>query len=194
MTDSTAVHAATESLLAKEDEAFGAGLPAGGRKPYAGTTGRGGSDASREVRGEQDANGTSANRQHAVMSALAGAGAMGLTIRELGQHLQVKPGDSTPSSVLSILHGSGDIARLATVRRNRQSVYVLPKFVDGRAVAKHGGKRTKGALNLTSDEIRQVEAFTARAAQQSPDKPFTITSASAKALAAILKRSLGEVR
>lgn len=182
------------SIEATEDEAFGTGLPAGGRKPYAGTTGLGGSAASREIRAEQDENGTSGSRQHAVMSALEIAGPQGLTIRELGIRLAVKPGESTPSSVLSILHGSGDIARLATVRRNRQSVYVLPQFVDGRAVAKHGGKRTKGTLNMTPDEIRLVEQFSARAKGQPSDKPFMITPASAKALASILVRALGEVR
>lgn len=179
---------------AQIDDAFEQNLPRGGRKPYAGTTGLGGSDASREVRAEADANGTSGARQRAVISALTERGALGLTIRELGAHLQVKAGDSTPSSVLSILHGSGDIARLATVRRNRQSVYVMPQFVEGRAVAKHGGKVRKGSLNMTADEIRLVEQFAERAKAQSPDKPFAISSASAKALAAILTRALGEVR
>lgn len=193
---STEIHRLTEATVpvAQADDAFGAGLPAGGRKPYAGTTGLGGSDASREVRAEADANGTSSARQRAVMSALSNSGALGMTIRELGQHLAVKPGDSTPSSVLSILHGSGDIARLATVRRNRQSVYVLPEFVNGRAVAKHGGRVRKGSLNMTPDEIRLVEQFVDRAKAQASDKPFAISSASAKALAAILSRSLGEVR
>lgn len=180
--------------VAQVDESFGAGLPAGGVKPYAGTTGRGGSDASREVRAEADESGLSGARQIAVMSALEQRGPMGITIRELGLHLAVKPGDSTPSSTLSVLHKANKVVRLATVRRNRQSVYVLPQFVEGRAVAKHGGRITKGTLNLSADEARLVEQFVAHIATKPSDSLFTMKSTSAKVIASILTRALGEVR
>lgn len=197
--NSTEVHRLTEEFLMNEqhptveaDEAFGTGLPAGGRKPYAGTSGRGGSQASADQRALEDATGITGARQHAVISALGNAGAMGLTWRELAAKEGWHHGQAT--GALSTLHKAGDIVRLATVKRGRSSVYVLKQFVDSRAVARHGGKTTAGALNLTTAQISLIEAFETRAKGQPSDKPMVISAGSAKALAAILKMALGEVR
>lgn len=190
-----------EAPQAPQDEAFSAGLSKAAL-PYGGTSGLGGSDASREARLESDRSGETLRDQRATLTMLGEAGAIGLTIRELGQRLS-RPErpvhHGMASSVLSVLHKDGKIARLATVRRGRQSVYVDNEHVNGRAVAKHGGKgavqsgATKG-LTLNQAESALATQFIARARAQSPDKPMWVSAQSARALADLLERALGQVR
>jgi len=115
--------------------------------PYAGTSGWSCSDTSRERAQTQDANGTTADRQTAVLQLLAYYRDSGLTWKELANLTGWHHGQA--SGVLSVLHKVGKIARLLE-NRNRCAVYVLPQCVNGRDVATQGRKR------LSDDERRAV--------------------------------------
>jgi hypothetical protein len=103
--------------------------------PYNGTSGWSGSDTSRERAERNDADGTTGKNQKRTLQWLARCGREGVTWQELADVYEWHHG--VASGVLSVLHKSGDIARLSE-RRNRCAVYVLPQFVDGRDVASHG--------------------------------------------------------
>lgn len=103
--------------------------------PYAGTSGWAGSDTSRERALEADRTGVTGRRQQAVLAFLEGAGPWGVTWAELADVLEIHHGSA--SGVLSVLHKTGHVARLA-VRRGRCKVYVLPAYVNGRDVEAHG--------------------------------------------------------
>lgn len=100
--------------------------------PYAGTSGWKGSEASRDRAIEDDADGTTGKRQKQTLVALGEAGIRGLTWKELSEITGWHHGQS--SGCLSVLHLENMVARL-TERRNRCSIYVLPAFVNGRAIA-----------------------------------------------------------
>ena len=102
-------------------------------KPYAGTSGWRGSEASRDRVIEDDNNGTTGMRQKETLNALYNRGEYGFTWKELGELFNWHAGQS--SGCLSVLHLEGMVARL-TEKRNRCSVYVLPKFVNGRNITK----------------------------------------------------------
>lgn len=104
--------------------------------PYAGTSGWSGSDASRERALKADTSGQTKNRRKQAMAALRKAGVHGMTYQELGAMFDWHHGTST--GVLSVLHKSGEIARLSKQKRNGCSVYMLPEHLYGRATAPHG--------------------------------------------------------
>ena len=104
--------------------------------PYAGTSGWSGSSTSKARAVTADASGVTASREKYTLSALRSAGARGLTYQELGSIFGWHHGKS--SGVLSCLHKTDQICRLADERRNRCAVYVIPQHVQGRPVASHG--------------------------------------------------------
>lgn len=117
--------------------------------PYAGTSGHSGGATSAERAAREDSDGTTAGRQHETLKTLAYWEANGITWKELAGENNWHHGQS--SSVLSVLHKVGKIARL-TERRQKCFVYVLPEYVNGRETQEHGRKRQV----LTDLEQRQV--------------------------------------
>lgn len=97
--------------------------------PYAGTSGHSGSDTSERRARSEDGDGTTTARQSETLRRLRDAGPDGMTWHDLADALGWHHGQA--SGVLSVLHRSGLIARLAA-SRNRCKIYVLPMFVDGR--------------------------------------------------------------
>jgi len=113
------------------------------------TTGWSGSDTSHErATGERD-DGTVARRQQQTLVSLTRVGSDGLTWRELGERQGWHHGQA--SSVLSVLHKEGRIARLV-LRRDRCHVYVLTDHVNEREVQPHGGRGTGRVAALVEAE------------------------------------------
>lgn len=128
--------------------------------PYAGTSGWSGSDTSRERAVAEDSNGTTTDRQRRVLGYLRNAGLEGLTWKELAEYMHWHHGSA--SGVLSVLHKEGHIARLATQRRHRCAVYVLPEYVQGRATAAQGRSKpdaAPGPLALTDAERKALQGL-----------------------------------
>jgi hypothetical protein len=105
--------------------------------PYAGTSGWSGSSTSRARAVRDDESGETSWRQSAALWALYESGTRGLTWKELGEKMGWHHGKA--SSVLSVLHQGGRIARLTEVR-DRCKVYTHGEYVDGREVESHGRK------------------------------------------------------
>ena len=99
--------------------------------PYSGTSGWSGSDSSEERERVQDADGTTGKRQLAALTFLASRFYLGATWKELADALGLHHGSA--SGVLSVLHKTDRICRLRATR-NKSKVYVLPEFVDNRAI------------------------------------------------------------
>ena len=106
--------------------------------PYAGTSGWRGSDASRDRAYREDKDGTTHKRQYETLAILASLGEYGTTFTELSRSV----GWSThkTAAVLSVLHKAERLARLKE-RRNRSSIYVDLRYVNGRESVPHGGKK-----------------------------------------------------
>lgn len=99
--------------------------------PYAGTSGWSGSETSAARARGDDKDGTTSRRQTQARSRIFEAGVEGLTWKELADQLNLHHGQA--SGVLSVLHKTGHIVRLAETR-NRCAVYVNPQFVNGRDI------------------------------------------------------------
>jgi len=106
--------------------------------PYADTSGWSGSETSKARAIAEDSDGTTSKRQKDTIKALAGAGILGLTWKELASHFGWHHGQAT--SVLSVLHLENRINRLVE-KRSRSAVYVLPEFVNERQTSPHGRKK-----------------------------------------------------
>lgn len=104
--------------------------------PYAGTSGWSGSQTSRERAEDEDRGGVTTKRQRVVLALLADRALYGITWRELAGKAEMHHGQA--SGVLSGLHKAGHVARLASERRERCAVYVLPEFVADRETASQG--------------------------------------------------------
>jgi len=107
---------------------FDDGLPV---LPYAGTSGHSGTDTSKERAINQDIKGMTAALERKVITWLELQKGRGVIWRELSDMLELHHG--TVSGVLSILHKTGYISRLKD-KRNGCKIYVLPNYVNGRAV------------------------------------------------------------
>lgn len=114
--------------------------------PYAGTSGWSGSDTSKARAVDADQSGITASRQRQTLTYLEQRGAMGATWRELADATDWHHG--TASGVLSVLHKTGAITRLA-MSRDRCKVYVLPAYVHGRRTEGHGREHTCPACGHT---------------------------------------------
>lgn len=93
------------------------------------TAGHSGSDTSRERAEHERDTGTLAERARQAITYLDAMGQRGLTVVDLREVTGLHHGQA--SSVLSVLHKAGKIARLAE-RRDRCQVYVLPEYVRDR--------------------------------------------------------------
>jgi hypothetical protein len=102
--------------------------------PYAGTSGWSGSQTSFERVKIRDESGMTAKYQKMFLVDLEVAGNAGLTSREWGLLHNLE--HQTYSSVPSVLHLGGYVARL-TQRRNRHQIYVLPQWVNDRTLSPH---------------------------------------------------------
>lgn len=99
--------------------------------PYNGSSGHSGTDTSKERADVQDKSGKTKNLQNATLELLRTKHFIGITWHELAQALNIHHG--TASGVLSNLHKGGLIVRLA-MRRGRSKIYVLPEWIEFRAV------------------------------------------------------------
>lgn len=107
-----------------------------GSFPYAGTSGYAAGSPTSEARArDEDDKGTTTQRQAETIARVRLHGHYGYTVRELRAITGWHHGQA--SSVLSVLHKDGRLARLAE-SRNRCRVYVLPEYVDGRDTEPHG--------------------------------------------------------
>ena len=102
--------------------------------PYAGTSGWSGSETSRKRAIDSDTDGTTISRQRATYEWLAQNRFFGMTWRDLSNRTGWHHGNA--SGVLSVLHKANVIVRLQE-RRHGSAVYVLPEFVNGRAISPH---------------------------------------------------------
>lgn len=107
--------------------------------PYGGTSGWSGSETSEKHATDADSDGTTAQRQTEVLSALRRHLHYGLTWKELADTYGWHHGNA--SGALSVLHKEGHIARLAEAR-GKCKVYVLPEYVGARDTEAHGRKKT----------------------------------------------------
>ena len=106
--------------------------------PYAGSSGWSGSTASRQRAFDEDSNGTTSDRQARVLDYLYSIGKPGATWLDIASKFGWHHGQA--SGVLSVLHKTGEVARLKE-RRNKCSVYVVPEFIGERITSEHGRKR-----------------------------------------------------
>ena len=106
--------------------------------------------------------GTASKRQRYILIMAERAGEKGVTVAELRDaslhHGRV-------SGALSVLHKVGKLARLTEVR-GRCKVYVLTKYVNGRATEPHGvvhkaDKETLDAAALVESWLRSIEDYDA---------------------------------
>jgi imidazolonepropionase-like amidohydrolase len=95
--------------------------------PYNGTAGWSGSDTSEQRAHDNVNSGRELNNQQLALHLLKRAGTSGLTWKEVATATGWHHG--TASGVLSVLHTSGAIVRIYTVR-NRCKVYVHQDFKD----------------------------------------------------------------
>lgn len=102
---------------------------------YAGTSGWIGSDGSRDRAVNADTTGVTGRRQTVTLDLLNDADTRGLTWKELAEVNEWH--HVTASGALSVLHKTGNIARLKQ-KRNGCHVYVLPRHVLGRDTEPHG--------------------------------------------------------
>jgi hypothetical protein len=121
--------------------------------PYGGTAGSSGSTASGEMAEREASDGTMADRQARILTALSLAGPMGRTVVDLRDGGANHHGKT--SSALTALHKDGRIARLVE-RRDRSSVYVLPEHVEGRAHVPPGGNKEAAAKHLSPPDVEFV--------------------------------------
>lgn len=110
-------------------------------RPYAGTSGWSGSATSRERAERDDADGTTTERQRAVLALLSDRRWVGATYAEVGRTYGWHHGQA--SGALSVLHKAGRVARLAKHRRGRCAVYVLPEHVQDRTTAPYRPNRAR---------------------------------------------------
>jgi cyanate lyase len=115
-------------------------LPYGG--PSNPNSGYAGSDTSRERAEREDSDGTTSFRQQQVTEYLIEQRERGGTWADVADALGLHHGAA--SGVLSVLHKTGHIARLAH-KRGRSKVYVMPEFVNERAT-EEPGKTSRSAL------------------------------------------------
>ena len=95
--------------------------------PYNGTAGWSGTDTSKQRALDNINSGRELNNQQSALVYLKQAGELGLTWKELATETGWHHG--TASGVLSVLHQSGAIIRLYSVR-NRCKVYVHQNYKD----------------------------------------------------------------
>ena len=124
------------------------------------TAGHAGSDTSRERAVREARDGTVSARQARTVRLLAASGARGLTWKDLSEATGWHHGQS--SGVLSTLHKSGAIVRLA-LRRDRSLIYVDRRFIEDRPISPYE-HRTKHVevVDMTREEARSIAEVRSR--------------------------------
>lgn len=118
--------------------------------PYAGTSGWSGTDTSEQRARDQDASGTTAQRQAQAIAVTSLNRERGLTVAEFREMLGVHHGAA--SAALSALHKVGKLARLTEVR-GRCHVYVAPEFINARETQPHGRSDT---ITITTERYESL--------------------------------------
>lgn len=114
--------------------------------PYAGTSGWSGTTTSQDRAIQEDANGTTKDRQSLTLRIVNATKTYGMTWQELADATGWHHGQA--SGVLSVLHKEGLIARL-TERRGKCAIYVGVNSVQNRTLSVRKTKSCKhcgGAL------------------------------------------------
>lgn len=122
------------------------------------TAGHAGSDTSRERAEREARDGTAGARQRTTLDLLSQARVRGLTWRDLADQTGWHHGQA--SGVLSVLHKTGAIERLAA-RRDKCLIYVSPEYVGDRPISETKIKRMVDKSVLTEGD----EAVLARCHQ-----------------------------
>jgi hypothetical protein len=153
--------------------------PAPPHRPYGNdglkTGGGSGSATSRERAVREAGDGTLAARQAQMLDLLADAGPVGLTWKEIGDRTGQHHGQV--SGALSNLHAGNLVACLASVRRNRCAVYVLPEHVGFRTTrAFKPNKGNRPQVTLSPDEAAVVESLKASIRQMEAYRPPSRTA------------------
>lgn len=140
--------------------------------PYAGTSGHSGTDTSRERAEKSDSTGKTNKRQKYTLALLGGPHALGdrtwggmhgVTVKELREATGWHHG--VASSVLTNLHISGQIARLEE-KRDRCHVYVVPRFVAGRALSPYTPNKRNRKVETDADTTLVIEKIEEEAFQR----------------------------
>jgi hypothetical protein len=109
--------------------------------PYAGTSGWSGTETSRQRAEHEDTTGITGARQRETLTLVQQGGYNGMTVRELRSVTGWHHGQA--SSVLTLLHKAGAIARLSATR-DRCKVYVHPDSVLGRETEAVASRTARG--------------------------------------------------
>ena len=154
--------------------------------PYAGASGFSGSDTSEARAKREDASGITSERQREILRFLAVARAEGATWHQISDRFGIHHGSA--SGALSALHKAGRIARLVEVR-SRSKIYVLPSFVNGRAVEEYQPNARKVrvpegmvAVMLPRSIVEEIVERRLGLDGWTPGEAFTLRSASRTAL------------
>lgn len=138
--------------------------------PYAGTSGWSGSATSRERAERNDSTGVTSYRHRRILRSLARHREEGRTVGEIERELEV--GHGAASGALTVLHKGGHITRVKE-RRNRQEVYVLPEYVDGREESPYRPNPARARLAEAEARIERarevLERFKTAAARVGSD-------------------------
>ena len=170
-----------------KDADYTRGIPDEGIKPYAGSSGGG------EAKSTEDEDGTTTRREREVIAELSKAKGLGLTYRELGSRTGMHHGQAT--GALSALHKQGIIRRLAGGKRINCSVYVLPDYVNGRALASYGKNRVnrdpkRAPFVFTVSEAEIIERLREALKGHPSDRPTMLVRVnSLKAILDIVDRA-----
>jgi len=120
--------------------------------PYGGSSGWSGSQTSRDRAEQADRTGVTSQRQADTLGLVYRAGIDGLTWRDLSERTGWHHG--TASGALSVLHKSGQIARLSE-RRDKCQIYVVPEYILGRPTADYQPNVSARILREVLTEIEQ---------------------------------------
>lgn len=151
------------------------------------TSGWSGSETSHERAVEEDANGTTRERQVRTLRLLAARQGHGLTVKDLREATGWHHGQA--SSALSVLHKEGQIARLKE-RRDRCAIYTLHMYVGERETAEPGRNRGRvQPLNHTDDAVLRRVRFTTRIDRDSGDKSSLLWHSDIEHLLAMIDKT-----
>lgn len=115
------------------------------------TSGHSGSDTSKARAHALDASGRTKTLQEYALEHLAREQREGLTAREFGDLMWLE--HQTYSGVMSNLHKAGKIERLKKQRKGAE-VYVLPQYVNGRALSPY---RANAAARKMADLLEMID-------------------------------------
>ncbi len=127
------------------------------------TAGWAGSDTSRERAVREATDGTASARQRYALDEITASRGEGMTWKDLADVTGWHHGQA--SGVLSVLHKTGALARLA-VRRDKCLIYVHPLYVNDRPLSP---QRSNGGFVLSQAEVDALHAAHERLGRLSPE-------------------------